>query len=185
MGGDYVGVHPMGLFCCLKPKRAFQRLIKKDVMNSPLCICLDLYDSVCWLETVRIPPKASQIVHRWFAGPGVKREQIREGRVRGALFLPPGENYLCKYRTHILYLPPWCVCAIGADCWDGISLQPAQLGPFYSCLLLVEEPSPGPKSAISLQLYVCSRLLMEVLFQPSHSHYPTDKIAHGSPRVRG
>lgn len=70
LGGDYVGVHPMGLFCCLKPKRAFQRLIKKDVMNSPLCICLDLYDSVCWLETVRIPPKASQIVHRWFVTPG-------------------------------------------------------------------------------------------------------------------
>ncbi|XP_032764565.1 acyl-coenzyme A amino acid N-acyltransferase 2 [Rattus rattus] len=92
LGGDYVGVHPMGLFCCLKPKRAFQRLIKKDVMNSPLCICLDLYDSVCLLETVRIPPKASQIVHRWFAGPGVKREQIREGRVRGALFLPPGKG---------------------------------------------------------------------------------------------
>lgn len=92
LGGDYVGVHPMGLFCCLKPKSAFQRLIKKDVMNSPLCICLDLYDSVCLLETVRIPPKASQIVHRWFAGPGVKREQILEGRVRGALFLPPGKG---------------------------------------------------------------------------------------------
>lgn len=92
LGGDYIGVYPMGLFCCLKPKRAFQRLIKKDVMNSPLCICLDLYDSLCLLDTARIPPKASQIVHRWFAGPGVKREQIREGRVRGALFLPPGKG---------------------------------------------------------------------------------------------
>lgn len=92
LGGDYVGVHPMGLFFSLKPKKAFHRLMKKDVMNSPLCICLDLYDSVNWLETVRIPSKASQRVQRWFVGPGVKREQIQEGRVRGALFLPPGET---------------------------------------------------------------------------------------------
>lgn len=92
LGGDYVGVHPMGLFFSLKPKKAFHRLMKKDVMNSPFCICLDLYDSVNWLETVRIPSKASQRVQRWFVGPGVKREQIQEGRVRGALFLPPGKG---------------------------------------------------------------------------------------------
>lgn len=92
LGGDYVGVHPMGLFLFLKPKKAFHRLIKKDVMNSPLCICLDLYDSVTLLETVTIPSIASQRVQRWFVGPGVKREQIQEGRVRGALFLPPGKG---------------------------------------------------------------------------------------------
>ncbi|XP_051017923.1 bile acid-CoA:amino acid N-acyltransferase [Acomys russatus] len=92
LGGDYVGVHPMGLFWSLKPKRAFQRLIKKDVINSPFCITLDLYDSVIIQDTVTTPPKASQIVQRWFAGPGVQREQIREGRVRGALFLPPGKG---------------------------------------------------------------------------------------------
>lgn len=92
LGGDYVGVHPMGLFWSLKPKRAFQRLIKKDVMNSPLCISLDLYDFIYLQDSVRIPPKASQIVQRWFVGPGVKREQIREGRIRGALFLPPGKG---------------------------------------------------------------------------------------------
>lgn len=92
LGGDYVGVHPMGLFWSLKPKRAFHRLVKKDVMNTPLRICLELYDSICLQDTVRIPPKASQTVQRWFVGPGVKREQIREGRVRGALFLPPGEG---------------------------------------------------------------------------------------------
>lgn len=91
LGGDYVGVHPMGLFWSLKPKRAFQRLIKKD-MNSPFCITLDLYDSVCLADSVPTVPKASQIVQRWFAGPGVQREQIREGRVRGALFLPSGEG---------------------------------------------------------------------------------------------
>lgn len=28
-GGDYVGVHHMGVFRSLKPKKAFQRLIKR------------------------------------------------------------------------------------------------------------------------------------------------------------
>ncbi|MBZ3870780.1 Acyl-coenzyme A amino acid N-acyltransferase 2 [Sciurus carolinensis] len=32
------------------------------------------------------------MVQRWFLGPGVQRKQIREGRVRGALFIPPGEG---------------------------------------------------------------------------------------------
>ncbi|XP_031232625.1 bile acid-CoA:amino acid N-acyltransferase [Mastomys coucha] len=100
LGGDYVGVHPMGLFSSLKPKRAFQRLIKKDVMNTPLSISLDLYDSVYLLETFRIPPKASQTVQRWFVGPGVKREQIREGRVRGALFLPAVEFRASLLASH-------------------------------------------------------------------------------------
>lgn len=92
LGGDYIGVHPMGLFSSLKPKKAFHRLIKKDVMNTPLCISLELYDSVNILETVTIPSIASQRVQRWFVGPGVKREEIQEGRVRGALFLPPGKG---------------------------------------------------------------------------------------------
>ncbi|XP_035294864.1 acyl-coenzyme A amino acid N-acyltransferase 2 [Cricetulus griseus] len=92
LGGDYVGVHPMGLFWSLKPKKVFQRLLKKDVMNTPFLITLDLYDYVCLQDSATIKPKASQIVQRWFAGPGVQRKQIREGRVRGALFLPPGEG---------------------------------------------------------------------------------------------
>ncbi|XP_008850129.1 acyl-coenzyme A amino acid N-acyltransferase 2-like [Nannospalax galili] len=92
LGGDYIGVHPMGLFWSLKPKTAFRRLIKKDVMNSPFYITLDLYDSVSLNDSATIQPKASQMVQRWFSGPGVQRKQIREGRVRGVLFLPPGDG---------------------------------------------------------------------------------------------
>lgn len=101
LGGDYVGVHPMGLFWSLKPKRPFQRLMKKEVMNSPFCITLDLYDSVSLQDSATIRPKASQIVQRWFVGTGVQRKQIREGRIRGALFLPPGKNNLHCYRRYI------------------------------------------------------------------------------------
>lgn len=91
-GGDYVGVHPMGLFWSLKPEKLFRRLLKKDVMNSPFWVTLNLYDSVRLQVSPTDQPKASQTVQRWFSGPGVQRVQIREGRVRGALFLPPGEG---------------------------------------------------------------------------------------------
>ncbi|XP_011232180.1 acyl-coenzyme A amino acid N-acyltransferase 2 [Ailuropoda melanoleuca] len=91
-GGDYVGVHPMGLFWSLKPQKAFGRLLKSDVMNSPFWVTLNLYDSVCMQDFITDEPMASQVVQRWFSAPGVQRVQIREGRVRGALFLPPGEG---------------------------------------------------------------------------------------------
>ncbi|XP_076996453.1 acyl-coenzyme A amino acid N-acyltransferase 2-like isoform X2 [Tamandua tetradactyla] len=91
-GGDYMGVHPMGLFWSLKPERAYKRLQKKDVMNSPFLITLDVYDSVCIKTSAMTQPRVSQTVQRWFAAPGLQRRQIREGRVRGALFLPPGEG---------------------------------------------------------------------------------------------
>ncbi|XP_012493727.1 PREDICTED: bile acid-CoA:amino acid N-acyltransferase [Propithecus coquereli] len=92
LGGDYVGVHLMGLFWSLKPKKAFQRLLKQDVMNSPFWVTLDLYDYICFHDSATVQPRASQMVQRWFSGPGIQRKQIREGRVRGALFLPPGEG---------------------------------------------------------------------------------------------
>ncbi|XP_014637516.1 PREDICTED: bile acid-CoA:amino acid N-acyltransferase [Ceratotherium simum simum] len=91
-GGDYVGVHPMGLFWSMKSERPFCRLVKRDVMNSPVWVTLDLYDSVCFQGSVTLQPRARQTLQRWFSVPEVQRVQIREGRVRGALFLPPGEG---------------------------------------------------------------------------------------------
>ncbi|XP_024415820.2 bile acid-CoA:amino acid N-acyltransferase [Desmodus rotundus] len=92
LGGDYVGVHPMGLFWSLKPEKPFKRLLKRDVMNSPFSVTLDIYNSVCLLQSAMVQPDASQVVQRWFRRPGTQRVQIREGRLRGALFLPPGEG---------------------------------------------------------------------------------------------
>ncbi|XP_062063846.1 acyl-coenzyme A amino acid N-acyltransferase 1-like [Lepus europaeus] len=91
-GGDYVGVHPMGLFWSLKPERALRRLLKQDVMNSPFWVTLELYDSVCFQDSTTVLPRASQMVQRWFSGPGVQWQQIQEGRVRGTFFLPSGEG---------------------------------------------------------------------------------------------
>uniref|UniRef100_A0A8C3FQU5 Bile acid-CoA:amino acid N-acyltransferase n=1 Tax=Chrysemys picta bellii TaxID=8478 RepID=A0A8C3FQU5_CHRPI len=92
-GGDYVGVQPMGLFQCLKPEKLFHRLMKRDVMQSPFRVRLDLFDSYHpMFSSPRDQPAASQTVERWYVAPGVQRVQIRGSRVRGALFLPPGEG---------------------------------------------------------------------------------------------
>ncbi|XP_050011914.1 acyl-coenzyme A amino acid N-acyltransferase 2-like [Alexandromys fortis] len=133
LGGDYVGVHPMGLFWSLKPKRPFQRLMKKEVMNSPFCITLDLYDSVALEDSATIRPKASQIVQRWFVGTGVQRKEIREGRIRGALFLPPGEGPfpgiidlfgiiggLIEFRASLLASRGFAVLALAYFAYEGL-----------------------------------------------------------------
>ncbi|XP_051842603.1 bile acid-CoA:amino acid N-acyltransferase [Antechinus flavipes] len=92
LGGDYVGIHPMGLFWSLKPKKILSRLLKQDVMNSPYLVQLSVYDSKEALQDFAKSPEATEMVERWYSAPGVTRIQIREGRIRGALFLPPGEG---------------------------------------------------------------------------------------------
>ncbi|XP_068127980.1 acyl-coenzyme A amino acid N-acyltransferase 2-like [Hyperolius riggenbachi] len=91
-GGDFHGVHPMGLFWALRCTTPFFRLIKRDVMESPFEIHLEVY---CHLEMNVMPecsPEASTCLRRWYVAPGVQRVQVRKGRVRGALFLPPGDG---------------------------------------------------------------------------------------------
>uniref|UniRef100_A0A7M4FBV9 Acyl-coenzyme A amino acid N-acyltransferase 1-like n=1 Tax=Crocodylus porosus TaxID=8502 RepID=A0A7M4FBV9_CROPO len=89
LGGDYAGVHPMGLFQFLKPEKLFHRLVKRDVMQSPFHVRLDLFRSFHLVSTPHDQPVTSQTVERWHVAPGVQRILIRDGRVRGALFLPP------------------------------------------------------------------------------------------------
>ncbi|CAO2580757.1 Acyl-coenzyme A amino acid N-acyltransferase 2 [Lemmus lemmus] len=88
LGGDYMGVHPMGLFWSLKPEKFLSRLAKKDV-NIPYQVHIELSEPHFPVKGIVISPP---IVQRWFVGPGVQRKPIREGRIRGVLFLPPGEG---------------------------------------------------------------------------------------------
>lgn len=92
LGGDYVGVHPMGLFWSLKPEKFLTKLVKRDVMNSPFLVQIKLYDSNLPLAQIATTaPKVSVTLERWYTAPGVTRIQVHEGRLRGVLFLPPGE----------------------------------------------------------------------------------------------
>ncbi|KAM8960221.1 bile acid-CoA:amino acid N-acyltransferase-like [Pelodytes ibericus] len=91
-GGDFQGIHPMGLFWALKPTIPFLRLIKRDVMGSPFYIHLELYTCLVLDPNPEDVPAASKVLERWFSAPGVQRFSIKEGRVRGTLFLPPGKG---------------------------------------------------------------------------------------------
>ncbi|XP_006864777.1 PREDICTED: bile acid-CoA:amino acid N-acyltransferase [Chrysochloris asiatica] len=91
LGGDYVGVHPMGLFWSMKPEKILTRLIKRDVMNSPFQVQLKLHSTdTPAVKLTNDIPRASLTVERWYVAPGVTRIRVQEGRIRGALFLPPG-----------------------------------------------------------------------------------------------
>ncbi|XP_007456466.1 PREDICTED: bile acid-CoA:amino acid N-acyltransferase [Lipotes vexillifer] len=93
LGGDYVGVHPMGLLWSLKPEKILTKLLKRDVMNNPLQVQLKLYDSdVMVTHTAITTPNVSLTLERWYVAPGVTRIQVNEGRLRGAFLLPPGEG---------------------------------------------------------------------------------------------
>ncbi|KAM6459430.1 bile acid-CoA:amino acid N-acyltransferase isoform 1-T1 [Liasis olivaceus] len=90
LGGNYTGVWPMGLFYCLKAEKMFQRLIKRDVTGSPFYVQISLFNSSVILPLPTEEPLATCTVERWYAAPGVERIPVKSGRVRGALFLPPG-----------------------------------------------------------------------------------------------
>ncbi|XP_021056905.1 bile acid-CoA:amino acid N-acyltransferase [Mus pahari] len=93
LGGDYMGVHPMGLFWSLKPEKILGRLVKIDVMNSPYQIHIKVCHPSFPIQGIVVsPPLDSLTLERWYVAPGVKRIQVKEGRIRGALFLPPGEG---------------------------------------------------------------------------------------------
>ncbi|KAG9488332.1 bile acid-CoA:amino acid N-acyltransferase [Eleutherodactylus coqui] len=91
-GGDFNGVCPMGLFWALKPAIPFLRLMKRDVMGSPFYFHLEIYSSLVLYPVAEDSPIATKVIERWYVAPGVQRIMIREGQVRGALFLPPGEG---------------------------------------------------------------------------------------------
>uniref|UniRef100_A0A8C5M3S2 Bile acid-CoA:amino acid N-acyltransferase n=1 Tax=Leptobrachium leishanense TaxID=445787 RepID=A0A8C5M3S2_9ANUR len=91
-GGDFQGVCPMGLFWALKPITPYLRLMKRDVMGSPFYVHVELYLDLNLNPGDNEIPLASKVVERWYVAPGVQRIQIKQGRVRGALFLPPGDG---------------------------------------------------------------------------------------------
>ncbi|KAJ7344223.1 hypothetical protein JRQ81_000173 [Phrynocephalus forsythii] len=90
VGGYYKGVWPMGLLCSLKPEKMFYRLIKRDVVGSPFNLQVDVFNTFVLADPPTEAPLATCSVERWFVAPGVERFQIRKGRVRGALYVPPG-----------------------------------------------------------------------------------------------
>ncbi|XP_037840614.2 peroxisomal succinyl-coenzyme A thioesterase isoform X1 [Chlorocebus sabaeus] len=85
LGGSFAGLEPMGLLWALEPEKPLLRLVKRDV-RTPLAVELEVLEGHD-PEPGRLLCRARQ--ERDFLPPGVRREPVRAGRVRGTLFLPP------------------------------------------------------------------------------------------------
>ena len=96
LGGSYSGVEPMGLLWSMKPapgQRKGVRLLKSDV-NKPYVVEVKCYDGhVTPHQSLASPrPLSSATFQKWYMADGVKRIPVREGRIRGSLFIPPGDG---------------------------------------------------------------------------------------------
>lgn len=85
LSGTYTGVHPMGLLWSLKPDKLHLRFIKTK-SSSPHVVKFSVHDEE------RDMLLAEETNERCLMGNGVKRQTVKEGNVRGALFTPPGDG---------------------------------------------------------------------------------------------
>ncbi|NXJ16522.1 ACOT5 thioesterase, partial [Odontophorus gujanensis] len=85
-GGSFSGLEPMGLLWALQPRKAFWRLVKKDV-QTPFRLQLEVLEGH-GDDPGRLLAQAQH--ERAFLRDGVRRVPVREGRIRATLFLPPG-----------------------------------------------------------------------------------------------
>jgi len=94
LGGSYSGVSPMGLLWSMKPapgQRKGTRLMKSDV-TKPYNIVLNCFDDHVTPNESSLKAVSSETFQKWFMAEGVKRIPVREGRIRGTLFIPPGDG---------------------------------------------------------------------------------------------
>jgi len=101
-GGSYSGTEEMGFLWSMTQapgQRKGLRLMKKDV-TKPYIIKLNCLDGhltpvdgfVNSLANKSLQPLASTAIEKRYIGEGVQRIPVREGKVRGTLFLPPGDG---------------------------------------------------------------------------------------------
>ena len=95
VGGSYRGVSAMGLLWSMKPSPGQKkgiRLMKFDV-TKPYKVVLDCFDGhTDPQESSSLQPLSSNTFEKGYMADGVKRIPVREGRIRGTLFLPPGDG---------------------------------------------------------------------------------------------
>ncbi|XP_075470404.1 acyl-coenzyme A thioesterase 5-like [Ascaphus truei] len=94
-GGNYTGLLPMGLLWSLSPsvmEKPYKRLEKKDILKSPMIVELLVHRGQVDPKGIPAEVTARLKVERLFAAPGVRRIRLKDGAVRGSLFLPPGEG---------------------------------------------------------------------------------------------
>lgn len=85
LGGSYTGVEPMGLFWAMAPETLHSKFLKKNVLG-PIGVEIEALSG----ETGEV--LASETNERGFMTEGMKRVPVKEGRIRGVLFVPPGKG---------------------------------------------------------------------------------------------
>ncbi|KAG9283006.1 acyl-coenzyme A thioesterase 3-like isoform X3 [Astyanax mexicanus] len=83
LGGSYTGVEPMGLFWSMEADVPHSKVVKRDA-STPLFVHIEASSGGKTL--------AQATNERHFAVQGVRRVPVRDGRIRGTLFIPPGEG---------------------------------------------------------------------------------------------
>nr|XP_033807314.1 acyl-coenzyme A thioesterase 5-like [Geotrypetes seraphini] len=96
VGGDYRGVEPMGLFWALAPagmEKPHQRLEESVAADGPMIVEMLVHEGFSQPKSSVHGPVLTRLkVERQFAGRGVRKIRLREGVVRGSLFIPPGDG---------------------------------------------------------------------------------------------
>jgi len=94
----------MGLFWSMVPCKGQMeglRLMKKGV-DTPFRTVVNVHSGHVAMEDLEssVPVLCSTVIDRWYRAEGVRRVEIADGRVRGALFLPPGK--CCKVKAYFV-----------------------------------------------------------------------------------
>ena len=90
----------MGIFWCMVQapgQREGLRLMKKD-MDTPLTTNISIYEGHLSADIIhKTPPGPLSLasVDRWYKAQGVKKQVVRDGRLRGILYLPAGKVCIC------------------------------------------------------------------------------------------
>ena len=89
----------MGIFWSMSQapgQRAGLRIMKKDV-STPITTTIAVYNghlSADRIHATSPPAVCIGSVDRWYMAPGLRREVVYDGPLRGVLYLPQGELYL-------------------------------------------------------------------------------------------
>ncbi|XP_068609898.1 acyl-coenzyme A thioesterase 2, mitochondrial-like [Brachionichthys hirsutus] len=131
--GSYTGVQPMGLFWAMAPETPHRKFLKKNVLI-PTRVEIEALSA----ETGEI--LASEINERGYMTEGMKRIPVREGLIRGVLFVPPGNGpfpgildlytlggALCEPRASLLASKGYAVLALAYYGYQDLPKNPQTL----------------------------------------------------------
>ena len=100
VGGSYTGVEAMGLVWSMKaaPGQRKGLMLRKTDVTKPYNVLLRCFDGHATPHERSSQYLSNVTFEKWYMADGVKRIPVKEGRIRGTLFLPDGkEPYRGKY----------------------------------------------------------------------------------------